>query len=593
MKKTNFGLLRVSAAVPAISVANPTKNANEIISLIEKAHDGNAGLVVFPDLCITGSTCGDLFFQDHLYQQQLDALMQITHSTQGLTPAVVLGLYVTVRGKRFSCACLIRDGLIQGITIKKPSKAQARWFAYSEFFSETIVLMEEEFDLSPKDFFDGTISLGFNESCDLRINQSTDAHRVGLSAFHRSLVQAESAKGHCGYLHISPSTTESTGEGVFSGNVIMGECGTILTEGTAFGRESKLISTEIDCGHITHDRQISHHYRETTEDTFPVNIEPLFYLEGGLLSRSYSQTPFIPEDYAEHCKEIFDIQGNALAGRIAAAHAKKSVIGISGGLDSTLAVLVSVYAHQLLNKPVSDILAITMPGFGTTGKTYQNALDLMHHLGVEVREIPIKESVLLHFKDIGQDEQNHDVTYENAQARERTQILMDVANMYGGLVIGTGDLSEEVLGWCTYNGDHMAMYNVNSGVPKTLVRYIVRWIAESCGQDALSQTLLSIVNTPISPELLPPDPNGDIAQKTEESVGPYDLHDFFIYHTIRWATPPKKLVFLACTAFDGKYDEALIKKWLRVFYRRFFTQQFKRSCAPDGPQIGSIGLSPR
>lgn len=590
MSNERFGFLRVAGCVPHIHLANPDKNAQEIISMVKEAEKKQVGLAVFPRLALTGITCGDLFFQDQFYRRQIAALEEIIYATEGLHVTAVIGFYARFRGQLLDCAAVIRNGSPQKILLLPPAKELLRWFPGNEDTDAHVVLDEELLEIQEGSFSDGIVKIGFGEDEDIRLHLAAHSQLVGTADYQRSLAIGDSGRLGCGYISISPGTGESTTSKVYGGHCILAENGEILAESSLFPRENAMTITEIDCGKI-HYRK-SHGMSGDFYDYYTQDTHTFHYIDEGSLYRKYAQTPFIPENYDGVCEEIFAIQAHGLARRLEAAHSKKAIIGISGGLDSTLAVLVSHRAHEILGRSPKDIIAITMPGFGTTDHTYDNALALMKQLGVDLREISIKESVRLHFQDIGHEEDNHDVTYENAQARERTQILMDVANMEGGLVVGTGDLSEEALGWCTYNGDHMSMYGVNSDVPKTLVRVLVKWYGDKSEDKVLRDTLHSIADTPISPELLPPDEAGDIAQKTEDKVGPYELHDFFLYHTIRGGMSPEKLLFVAEQTFEGKYDKAVIAKWQETFYRRFFSQQFKRNCSPDGPQVGTLSLSP-
>ncbi|MEA4921877.1 MAG: NAD(+) synthase [Eubacteriaceae bacterium] len=642
MAKPNLGLVRTAAAAPVLTVADPASNSKEIIALIKKAEKNKVGLMVFPELCITGYTCGDLFYQEQLWLSQMEALKKILKATEGLRISVIIGLYLKQENNLFNCTALIQKGKIKGVSPKMfmPNSGEfyeARWFASGINITKdvkTIRVLDEEIPFGNLVYNDPESGLSFGtELCEdlwlpvspgsrlclsgaqIIFNSSASNETVGKSQYRKNLVVAESGKSMCGYVYASAGVTESTSDLVFGGHCIISENGLILAEGERFSRESKLTISEIDFQRIGFERSHSHNFNECAnvygdrQHILHVTAGPVRVVGAGeTMLRKYERTPFIPDrtkEVNERCAEIFDIQAAGLAKRIQHSHSKKSVVGISGGLDSTLALLVCAAAHKLIGKPAKDIIAVTMPGFGTTGKTYNNALTIMKLLGADVREISIKESVLQHFDDIGQKETDHDITYENSQARERTQILMDVANMENGFVVGTGDLSEMALGWCTYNGDHMSMYGVNCGVPKTLVKFVVKWVMEhklsgvdedkafSSDNPLLAETLQAILDTPISPELLPPTEDGEIAQITEDNVGPYELHDFFIYYTIRYGMTPKKLLIAAAGAFEGQYDEDFIKKWLKVFYRRFFSQQFKRNCVPDGPKVGSVSLSPR
>lgn len=639
---TNLGLVRVGTAVPDLKVANTEYNTTQIISLMQDAAKEKAGFIVFPELTITGSTCADLFYQEYLYKNQLEGLKQILKASEGIQTVYIIGCYLRLDNNLYNCAAMIQNGKIKGIVPKlfmpnANDAYEARWFASGRDFAaanETIHLFGEEIPFGSLLFtdYDAELSVGAEIGEDLWLpitpgsqlalngaqiifNTSASNDTIGKSDYRKNLVAIQSAKCNCGYVYASAGVKESTTDVVFTGHCIIAENGNILKESDRFCRESAIYYTEIDfqrlryeASHNTNLNNCAAIYGERSKFQ-KVALEPVNLITTeDTLYRHYTKTPFTPEDpvqRSKNCGEIFQLQATGLAKRIEHARSKKSVVGISGGLDSTLALLVTAYTHKILGIPASDIVAVTMPGFGTTGKTYNNALTIMKVLGAEVREISIKDAVNQHFADIGHDDSIHDVTYENSQARERTQILMDVANKEGGMVIGTGDLSEMALGWCTYNGDHMSMYGVNASVPKTLVQDVVRWVMEnklsgenedptfSSDNALLKATLQDILDTPISPELLPPDPNGDIAQKTEESVGPYILHDFFIYYTLRYGMTPEKLLFTAKNAFAGEYDEAFIQKWMNTFYRRFFIQQFKRSCVPDGPKVGSVALSPR
>ncbi len=638
----NLGLVRVGAAVPALKVANTQYNTEQIFALIKDAEEKGTGFLVFPELCITGYSCGDLFYQEHLYQSQLAALERICAETAHTQTVIILGCYLRLENLLYNCAAVLQEGEIKGIVPKmflpgSKEYYEPRWFTSGVQRSKlhkTLFLFGKEVPFGNLIFTDQAAELSVAaEICEdlwmpvspgsqaalsgahIIFNPSASNDTVGKADYRKNLVMMQSAKSNCAYVYTSAGVTESTTDVVFSGHSIIAENGVILKESQRFARENAVYYSEIDFQRIGFERsqnpdlgQCAAAYGD--QDKFEhVVLSPIRLVrQSDKLFRHYAKNPFVPEDSRQidqRCGEIFSLQSAGLAKRIEHSHSKKSVVGISGGLDSTLALLVTAHTHKLIGRPASDIVAITMPGFGTTGKTYHNALTIMKLLGAQVREISIKDAVNQHFCDIDHDPDQHDVTYENSQARERTQILMDMANKEGGLVVGTGDLSEMALGWCTYNGDHMSMYGVNASVPKTLVRFVVKWVMENklSGPDEdphfssdnalLKKTLQDILDTPISPELLPPDPNGEIAQKTEESVGPYILHDFFIYYTIRWGMEPEKLLYTAKHAFAGEYDEAFIKKWMTVFYRRFFSQQFKRSCVPDGPKVGSVSLSPR
>lgn len=633
----NLGLVRVGTAVPDLKVANTEYNTEQILMQIDDAAKKNTGFLLFPELTVTGATCGDLFYQEYLYQNQLKGIDSIVKATEGSKMVVIIGCYLRLENSLYNCALMIQNGEIKGAVPKMFPAADRRWFAPGQDTAEeyeTIHLLGTEIPFGNLLFTDheSDLTVGAEVSDDLWMpvtpgsqlalsgaqiifNTSASHDIVGKSDYRRKLVEMQSAKSGCGYVYASSGVNESTTDFAFTGHCLIAENGTILRESPRFSRKAAVYYSEIDFQHLLYEatrncslNNCAAAYGQRSK-FMEVELEPIDLITAeDTLYRHYSKEPFTPEDprkLAANCSEIFQLQAVGLAKRIEHAHSKKSVVGISGGLDSTLALLTTAYTHKLIGKPADDIIAITMPGFGTTGKTYNNALTIMKLLGAEVKEIPIKNAVRQHFSDIEHDESVHDVTYENSQARERTQILMDIANKEGGMVVGTGDLSEMALGWCTYNGDHMSNYGVNAGIPKTLVRSVVKWVMENklSGPDEdpefssdnalLKATLQDILDTPISPELLPPDPNGDIAQKTEESVGPYVLHDFFIYYTMRYGMTPEKLLFIAKNAFAGEYDEAFIQKWMNTFYRRFFIQQFKRTCVPDGPKVGSVGFSPR
>lgn len=634
---SNLGLIRVGAAVPDLKVANTEYNTEQIIAQIADAAEKKAGFVVFPELAVTGSTCGDLFYQEFLYSNQLAGISKIVEATAGIRTVVVLGAYLRLENSLYNCALIIQNGEIKGAVPKMFPAADGRWFAGGQDLSnayETIRLLGADVPFGHLLFtdYETGLTVGAEVADDLWMpvtpgsqlalngaqiifNTSASFDIVGKADYRRKLVEMQSAKSNCGYVYASAGVKESTTDFAFTGHCLIAENGAIIKESPRFVREAAVYYSELDFQRIRYEATRNGNLNPCAAafgeraKFMEVELDPVNLITAeDKLYRYYTKEPFTPEDPAQlaaNCSEIFELQAVGLAKRIEHTHSKKSVVGISGGLDSTLALLATAYTHKIIGKPAEDIVAITMPGFGTTGKTYNNALTIMKLLGAEVREISIKDAVRQHFADIGHDESIHDVTYENSQARERTQILMDVANKEGGMVVGTGDLSEMALGWCTYNGDHMSNYGVNASIPKTLVRSVVKWVMEnklsgpnedptfSSDNALLKATLQDILDTPISPELLPPDPNGDIAQKTEESVGPYVLHDFFIYYTIRYGMTPEKLLYIAKNAFEGEYDEEFIQKWMNTFYRRFFIQQFKRTCVPDGPKIGSVGFSPR
>ena len=628
----DLGMIRVAAATPKIKVANTVYNEGEIIKLMEEADRADAGILLLPELTITGYTVGDLFHQELLYEKQLESLKYIMAASAGRRITLVLGFYFRMENNLYNCAAVIQNGKIKGIVPKMfmPNANEfyeARWFASGRSMAavrKSVRIFGEEVAFGNIIFKDEEKDLCFGvEICEdlwlpispssqlvlngahIILNPSASDETTGKADYRRDLVRMQSAKAVCGYAYASAGTSESTTDLVFSGHQIIAECGDVLAENKRFERESCITYAEIDYGKIKYERGHGNNLSECNiaySDRLgfrTVDLEPVRVMVQGedKIQRHYAKFPFLPENAekrSEYCEEIFRIQASALAKRLEHTHTTKSVIGISGGLDSTLALLVAIEAHRLLGLPRENVIAVTMPGFGTTGMTHGNAVTLMEKLGTDIREVSIVPAMKQHFKDIGQDESVHDATYENAQARERTQILMDIAGREGGMVIGTGDLSELALGWCTFNGDHMAMYGVNASVPKTVIRFVVGWYIDNVAEDEiLRKTLQSILDTPISPELLPPDESGNIVQKTEDKVGPYELHDFFIYHTMKGGMTPEKLLEVASCVFDGEYDREYINKWLHVFYRRFFSQQFKRSCAPDGPKSGPVSLSPR
>ncbi|MGI6728616.1 MAG: NAD(+) synthase [Anaerovoracaceae bacterium] len=639
---THLGFIRAAAVTPILKVANTEFNTEKIIHCIKEAEKKEAGIIVLPELCITGCTCGDLFFQEALYRKQIDGLKNILIETKSIKSVVILGFYLSVENRFYNCAAILQRGQIKGIVpgMFSPSyrdSNQARWFAPGielTDYMDSVSLFGQQVPIGSLLFRDveNEVSFGVEAGRDLYLPispgthlclsgahiicaPSSDCESVGRSEYRRNLLLQKSENNLCSYIFASSGVHESTTDQVYGGHCIITESRHLLNENRRFERESTITYSEIDFEWIKRERALVQGFGQcataySNRSLYRmVDLDPLCVLDNITnAQRSFSKTPFIPEDKKQaniNCQEVFSIQTTALAKRIAHINAKKVVLGVSGGLDSTLALLVAAKSAKLLSMDASNIITVTMPGFGTTGKTYNNALTIMKLLGTEVREISIKESVLQHFKDIGHDPKIHNAVYENSQARERTQILMDIANKEGGLQLGTGDLSEVALGWSTYNGDHMGMYNVNASVPKTLLQVIIKWFIDyklngpdedksfSTDNALLASTLQDILDTPISPELLPPDKEGKIAQKTEDAVGPYILHDFFIYHTLRRGTLPKKLLEIAKITFVNEYDEDFIKKWLTVFYRRFFNHQFKRSCMPDGPKVGSVSLSPR
>lgn len=619
----NQGFVKVATAIPHVTVADCRSNAQQIEGLIAIAEKNNVEIIVFPELCMTGYTCADLFAQQLLLEEAERGLMQILNDTRQLDIISILGMPIDVQGQLLNTAVVIQRGKILGVVPKTflPNYREfqeQRWFtSASDILSQSIHLCGQTTPLRPDLLVESTHCTFGVEICEdlwspippsscrclqgaeVIFNLSADNEGVGKHTYLCSLIEQQSARCIAGYVFSSCGAGESTTDLVFAGKGLIYENGTKLAHSTRFSLSEQLTYAEIDVERIRAERRINTTFsaaKARLNTSTPLLIQAERMNEKELtLSRTFSATPFVPsgQELDERCEELFSIQMAGLAQRLTHTHAQSAVIGISGGLDSTLALLVCAKTYDKLGWDRKQILGVTMPGFGTTDRTYHNAIHLMQSLGVSIREISIKEACMQHFKDIGHDASLHDVTYENSQARERTQILMDVANQTGGLVIGTGDLSELALGWATYNGDQMSMYGVNAGVPKTLVKHLVTWVANNEVDESSQSTLLDIVDTPISPELIPADENGNILQRTEDLVGPYELHDFFLYYFLRFGFRPSKIFFLAQHTFTGKYENETIKKWLLTFFRRFFQQQFKRSCLPDGPKVGSISISPR
>lgn len=622
--KDNF--IKVAAITPDIRVGDTEYNAGSIIKDINTASESEVKLAVFPELCITGYTCGDLFLQDTLLEGALGALARICSASRGIDMVVVVGLPLMYNSRLYNTAAVIYNGIILGIVPKQniPNYSEfyeARHFvpAPDKVYNIDIAELKEDgekISFGAKLLFKAvnmpSFVLGLDICEDLWMpippscchamasatviaNLSASDETTGKNIYRRELVRNQSARLVCGYVYADAGEGESSTDLVFSGHNIVAENGTLLSESERF--TNQIIISELDLGRLLSERR-----RMTTFDVTPpenagyvVKTFAFRDIKETVLTRQYSRTPFVPaskNDRELRCSEILNIQAMGLKKRLAHTNCQSAVVGISGGLDSTLALLVTVKAFDMLGFDRSKIQAVTMPCFGTTGRTYNNSCTLSKKLGVTLREVPIHEAVNLHFKDIGHDDSVHDVTYENAQARQRTLVIMDIANQSGGMVVGTGDMSELALGWATYNGDHMSMYGVNSSVPKTLVRHLVLYYAQTCGDKELENTLMDVLDTPVSPELLPPK-DGEISQKTEDLVGPYELHDFFLYYMMRFGYTPSKIYRIAKHTFAGVYSEDIIYKWLNTFYRRFFAQQFKRSCLPDGPKVGSVALSPR
>lgn len=613
------GFLKTAAATPTIRVADPAYNAQEIAGLLKQAAQQGVKFLVFPELCLTGYTCGDLFLQPLLLSGAEQGLAEILEESKSLPLLAAVGLPVAVEGKLYNCAAVFSQGKLLGLVPKLHIPNYSEFYEQRHFtsgagtagevtlcgqtvpFGKKLLFRCEDFPL---------FTAGFEICEDLWVaqppsgdlaeagalvigNLSASDEMIGKEDYRRQLVSSQSARLVSGYVYADAGYGESSTDLIFAGHNLIGENGNILTESKLF--ENQLVATELDLFKLAQERRRLTTYRQGREGDFRV-VSFSLPVEETTLTRWVDPHPFVPSDETQRtrrCESIFAMQTTGLCKRLEHSHSKTAVVGLSGGLDSTLALLVAARAMKRLGRPASDVVAVTMPCFGTTSRTRSNAETLAQLLGVTFRTVDLKESVLLHFKDIGHDVEDHSVVYENGQARMRTLVLMNIANQTGGLVIGTGDLSELALGWATYNGDHMSMYGVNASIPKTLIRHMVRYVADTGEEPGLRQVLLDILDTPVSPELLPPTGEGTIAQVTEDLVGPYELHDFFLYYGIRWGFEPKKVYRLCRYALGDVYDNATILKWLETFYRRFFAQQFKRSCLPDGPKVGSMTLSPR
>ena len=617
------GFLKVCAVSPRVTVAGVQSNLNAALQEIEKANKNKVQILVFPELFLSGYTCGDLFLQTALQDACKSALTAVCRATENSALVVVIGLPLKFGANLYNCAAVVQNGIVVAVIPKTyipnyNEYYEKRWFASGDGVNGTIKLNGQEvpFGQTLVRLSDDAV-LGV-EICEdlwtpsspstalalsganIIVNLSASNEVVTKNDYRKNLICMQSAKDFCAYIYASAGVGESTTDLVFSGACTVAENGALLSEGERFAFNGSMAEACIDIEKLNAERAHNTSFTDAakklkeklSEVSTPVEVSDLEYNE---VNRSFDPHPFVPSDSAEkdeRCREILSIQSHALAKRMSHIGAKKAIIGISGGLDSTLALLVTARALKILNLPNENMICVTMPGFGTTDRTYQNAVDLIHAFGATFMEISIRNAARGHMADIGHDESVHDITYENTQARERTQILMDLANKHGAVLVGTGDLSELALGWCTYNADHMSMYGVNAGVPKTLVRHLVRNEAQQLPEE-ISKILNDILDTPVSPELLPPDENGNIQQKTEETLGPYEVHDFYLYHFLRFGTRPEKLLFMASRAFAGIYSEEQLKNWLKLFVRRFFTNQFKRSCLPDGPKVGSVSLSPR
>ena len=622
------GLVRVGAAVPSLALGNVKENMKRHLAMMREAKEKHVSIVTFPELSLTGYTCGDLFFQRRLLDDVTDALLALKDEMPEGILAVV-GAPLEIEGALYNCAVVLHKGEIISAVPKTflPNNGEfyeKRWFQSGDARRDASVAIPKlKTDVCRQAIFETEDGVRFGielcedlwaplppstmlsvEGAEIILNLSASNELLSKREYRQQLISQQSARCQCGYVYVSAGMGESSSDLVFSGHSVIASCGTVIRESEGYLADNYLMTSDIDIDRIRADRMKQSSFADCAAQVRAMwKQEPniLRTMENALLPDDaapdyrVSKHPFIPSDKASRqlrCAQILAMQATALARRLAVTGGKV-VVGISGGLDSTLALLAACKAVDMLHLPRTNILGITMPCFGTTDRTYHNALDLMTSLGVSQREIPIHNAVRQHFADIGHDESDHSVTYENCQARERTQVLMDVANKIGAIVLGTGDLSEIALGWCTYNADHMSMYGVNSGVPKTLVRWVIQTAAENEAFSSSRECLQSILDTPISPELLPPDEKGNILQQTEDVVGPYALHDFFLYYAIRFGYPPKKVFELCCIAFQDDFSCETILKWLKNFYRRFWTQQFKRNCMPDGVKIGSIALSPR
>lgn len=614
--------------MPRVSVANCKFNAKQLERLITQAEAQGVQIITFPEMCITGYTCGDLFAQQLLLEEAEMGLMQILNNTRQLDIISILGMPIVVSATVINAAVVIQKGKVLAVVPKTylPNYKEfyeQRWFTAAHQVSETSVRLCGQRVAMGTNLLIETPNTTFGieicedlwspippsaalalQGAEIIFNLSADNEGIGKHHYLCSLISQQSARCIAGYVFASSGFGESTTDVVFAGNGLIYENGTLLARSQRFSMDEQLIVSEIDVERVRAERRINTTFAASKGVWNQSNATPLPTLRITTewvnnkeldLTRRFDKHPFVPqgETLNERCEEVFAIQVAGLAQRLLHTATQRVVIGISGGLDSTLALLVCIKTFDKLKLPRQNILGITMPGFGTTDRTYHNALALMNSLGISMREISITQACTQHFSDIGHDANLHDATYENAQARERTQILMDIANQTGGMVVGTGDLSELALGWATYNGDHISMYGVNGSVPKTLVKHLVKWVATHDVEEAARAILLDVVDTPISPELIPADDKGNIQQKTEDLVGPYELHDFFIYYFLRFGFRPSKIFRLASIAFEEAYDRETIKRWMHTFFRRFFNQQFKRSCLPDGPKVGSISLSPR
>ena len=612
------GFVKVAAATPDIRVADVEFNTQNIINAMEEAQKNGAKILVFPELCVTGYTCSDLFDHSVLLKASRKALLEIAENTNDKDMLVFVGAPLEVNGKLYNVAAAMNQGEIIGFTTKTFLPNYGEFYEMRQFTPGPQTVREITFEgkkipFGPQILFqaEGMEELvvaaeicedvwspippsiqAALEGATVIVNCSASDETIGKDTYRRALISGQSARLISGYIYANAGEGESTTDLVFGGHNIIAENGTVLKESSRYVNE--IIYSELDLQRITGERRKNTTFQPLDEETL-VRVSFTVEETKTFLTRTFPKKPFVPSDEqtrAQRCEGILTIQAMGLKKRLAHTNARTAVVGISGGLDSTLALLVTARAFDMLGRDKKDIIAVTMPCFGTTDRTYQNACEMSKKVGATLIEVPIADAVNVHFRDIGHDPEDHSVTYENCQARERTQVLMDIANKTWGMVIGTGDLSELALGWATYNGDHMSMYGVNASVPKTLVRHLVKYAADDTKDEALKNVLYDVLDTPVSPELLPPK-DGDIAQKTEDLVGPYELHDFFLYFMLRFGYEPSKIFRIACMTFDGEYDKETIFKWLETFCRRFFSQQFKRSCLPDGPKVGTVALSPR
>ena len=613
-----YGFIKAAACTPEIKTADCHYNAGQILSLMEKAASDGVHVLVFPELCLTGYTCGDLFLQNVLLDCAKKTLVELSRQSKEFSMITIIGIPLIYESKLFNCAAVLYQGKILGIVPKTEIPNYAEFYELRHFSpaptkNGTLLIDNEEIPFGNQLIFRclemPEFVLGVEICEDLWVNQSpSNRHAqagatfianlsasdevIGKAEFRRQLVKGQSAKLICGYIYADAGKGESSTDLVFSGHNLIVSNGSILAEAKPF--EGAQAVSEIDLQELVFERRKINTVHPISAENYTV-IPFSMPLRRTMLTKKIHMNPFVPDDSAhlrERCELILSIQSAGLRQRMTHVQAKSAVVGVSGGLDSTLALLVSVRVMKELGRPMTDVVAVTMPSFGTTGRTKANAMKLCETLGVTLRTIDITDSVRSHFRDLGHDESDHSILFENAQARERTQVLMDVCHQCGGIVIGTGDLSELALGWATYNGDHISMYGVNSSIPKTLVRFLVRYCMEIAENERLREVLNDILDTPVSPELLPPK-NGEMIQYTEDLIGPYELHDFFLYYTIRRGFTPEKIRYLAEYAFKNVYDALTIEKWMKVFYKRFFAQQFKRSCLPDGPKVGTVTLSPR